>query len=122
MKYHNTRCSGKTLGVASLIAAIGKVRFHHTIPFMTRQRCTSAATSRLPGVHRSRSVGVDSSRSLNDFRKQEWSRSCFFKGRSRSICLYKRLLCSLLIIIADCFLQSMLNITFKCAILLHRKS
>jgi len=44
----------------------------------------------------------------------EWSRSQFFN---------KRLLCLFLpIIITDCSLQACYNITFKCAILLHRKS
>jgi len=33
-----------------------------------------------PVVHRSRSVGVDSSRGLNEFRKWEWNRSCFYYG------------------------------------------
>jgi len=34
-----------------------------------------SSTILLPEVYRSRSVGVDSGRSLNDFRKEQWSRS-----------------------------------------------
>ena len=75
-------------------------------------------------VYRDRCVGGDSGRNQRYSKIGVESELIFLrKGRSRNQFFNKRLLCLLLIIIiADCFLEACYNITFKCAILLHRKS